>query len=762
MSQDKIQSIKLNKFRGATQPFEIEFDTKKSITMIFGENGTGKSTLIDAMDFIFKEKCGSLKKKSFKSHVPAVGSSSDDVEISISSQNYQWKGKLNGSSPEITRSADNFSIEILRRDRIFKLINAEPKERYEELKDFVELPHIIFSENYLRDCLREIERNINNETSTNQNQKDTLQKSWEGERKPGDNYLKWAEEKSKQQAQELKGKVVKYKKCIDCIEKCFEHWRNFKKLSEEFFTSEKQLKETQNELTELSNKSQPHEIVDILEKTKSFLQKKEPEECPACEQPIESRKLEERISIRLKNIQELTTATKKHKQAENQYNISKRNFVKQREELKNSAKNLIKFLKEEDLDLEIQKITTNIEEYQFLLDENIDLKKAEVLFKDKGFFLQKTQDIYGIDAKTLNQLNLIKTSLQSLKETEQKIQKLSNKKSFLTTVLQVVETERKSYVENILDSISNDVEVLYSKLHPEEGSNNITLFLKPRVQGSLEIKSNFQHKTNIPPQAYFSDSHLDTLGICVFMAMVKLFKNDVIALDDVLTSVDQPHMERFIQMLHDEKKHFNQIIITTHYRPWREEYKFSRKSNSDVDLIELSSFWSVEHGIRSTQTKLSITELEDIKHKNPFDRQIAGSKAGIFMESLLDHLTLLYNLYVPRKPEPIYTLGELINCFSNKFIQKMKIKKNTGNEIPLSNIMKDIFNITEPIRNKVGCHWNNIGQHFSDHQIMLFLEKTIEFGKMLICSQCGGLPNKKKVDCWKCDCEKTSLYPLGR
>ena len=535
----------------------------------------------------------------------------------------------------------------------------------------------------------------------------------------------------------------------------------FKNSNEEFLISEEKLKEVQNELAELSNRTQSPEIVDILEKTKTFLQKEKTEECPACEQPIESEKLKERILIRLKDIKELKTTTKKHKQTEDQYNISKRNFVKQQEELKNSAKNLIKFLKEEDLNFEMQKITKNIKEYQFLLEEKVDLKTAEIFFKDKEAFLQKIQDTHDTDDKTLHQLNLIKTSLKSLKETEQKIQKWSDKKDFLTTILQIVETERKSYVENILDSISNDVEVLYSKLHPEEGLNNITLFLKPKVQGSLEIKSNFQHKKNIPPQVYFSDSHLDTLGICVFIAMAKHFKNDVIVLDDVLTSVDQPHMERFIQILHDEKKYFNQIIITTHYRPWREEYKFSRKSNSDVDLIELSSFWSVEHGIRSTQTKLSIKELEDVKHQNPFDRQIAGSKAGIFMESLLDHLTLLYNLYVPRKPEPIYTLGELISCFSNKFIEKMKIKQNNS-EIPLSHIMKDIFNITEPIRNKVGCHWNNIGQHFSDHQIMSFLEKTIEFGKVLICSQCGGLPNKKKTDCWKCDCEKISLYPFER
>ena len=191
--------------------------------------------------------------------------------------------------------------------------------------------------------------------------------------------------------------------------------------------------------------------------------------------------------------------------------------------MKNSAKNLIKFLKEKNLNLEIQKITTNIEEYQFLLDENIDLKKAKILFEDKGSFLQKIQNIYDIDAKTLHQLNLIKTSLQSLKETEKKIQKLSNKKDFLSKILQIVESKRKLYIENILNSISNDVETLYSKLHPKEGLNNINLFLKPNVQGSLEIKSNFQYKTDIPPQAYFSDSHLDTLGICIFYSYGKIF-----------------------------------------------------------------------------------------------------------------------------------------------------------------------------------------------------------------------------------------------
>ena len=39
MNKDKIQNIKLKYFRGATKPLQINFDPKKSMVMIFGENG---------------------------------------------------------------------------------------------------------------------------------------------------------------------------------------------------------------------------------------------------------------------------------------------------------------------------------------------------------------------------------------------------------------------------------------------------------------------------------------------------------------------------------------------------------------------------------------------------------------------------------------------------------------------------------------------------------------------------------------------------
>ena len=117
---------------------------------------------------------------------------------------------------------------------------------------------------------------------------------------------------------------------------------------------------------------------------------------------------------------------------------------------------------------------------------------------------------------------------------------------------------------------------------------------------------------------------------------------------------------------------------------------------------------------------------------------------------------------VPRKPDSSYTLGELISCFRDKFIEKMKIKKPNGSKIPLSNSMKELFNIAGPIRNQAGSHWNESGIDISDQEVMSFLDITIEIGKNFICSECKGLPIKKKADCWNCSCGKTSLYPLRK
>ncbi len=767
MNQNKIQTIKLNSFRGATKTLQIDFDKKKSMVMIFGENGTGKSTIIDAIDFIFNKQCGSLKEKSstnIKSHLPSLGSTSQDVEVCIkTNQGYGFKGKLDGSKPEIKGDSNLLlSVRILRRDKILKLINAEPKTRYEKLKDFIDLPNISSSENSLRESIRYINAKLNTKISNRQTQDKNLEQSWEQEGQPENDHLKWAKNISSKNTQELTENTINYEELIDLIEGFNNNWEKLEKKIKECNTSKKELETAKSNLQEQSKENQPEEIIDILTKTKSFLQKKKTaEECPACEQPIVFDDLQKRIVDRLNNMNNLVEASKKFEKAKDNYKFFQNKHSEIKISLKKSVKRLIDFCKEKNSVIETKKIIENFNKNNLLTEDQIDLNKTSLFVKDVQLSLRVLEESYEKDKKNLNQLNLIKTSFNSLQETEKYIQNLNNKKEYLDKILKIIEKERKNYVVNILTKISQDIEDLYLKLHPDEGLNNIQLLLNLKTQGSLEIKSTFQNKEGIPPQAYFSDSHLDTLGICVFIAMAKYFKNNILVLDDVVTSLDQQHLDRFIQMLEKESQNFNQIILTTHYRPWRDKYKFHRQHSSNIQFIELSTNWSIEQGIKSNQTKLLIEELEELKKKEPLDRQIVASKTSVFLENLLDHLTFIYKLKLPRRASPIYTLGELMNAFPKKFIKQIQIKKD-NKTIILSDMINNLFQITNPIRNQVGCHFNEKGSDISDKEVHSFLNKTIELGKTLICDQCKELPQRKQTNCWKCNCGKISLYPIEK
>lgn len=127
------------------------------------------------------------------------------------------------------------------------------------------------------------------------------------------------------------------------------------------------------------------------------------------------------------------------------------------------------------------------------------------------------------------------------------------------------------------------------------------------------MQANFHTEEGITPQSVYSESHLDTLGICIFLALAKKYStgDTILVLDDVVMSVDDKHLDRFIDLLHDEEKHFGQIIITTHYRPWRERYRNNRAPAGNVQFMELRN-WTKENGIRVFNSKIILAELKQL------------------------------------------------------------------------------------------------------------------------------------------------------
>jgi wobble nucleotide-excising tRNase len=374
--------------------------------------------------------------------------------------------------------------------------------------------------------------------------------------------------------------------------------------------------------------------------------------------------------------------------------------------------------------------------------------------------------------KSIDQHTLIKNQYNSITQNSEKVEKLAALKTAATNALVIVETARKEFYDNELLSISSEVEQMYQKIHPLEGLGGIKLFLNPKFKNSLELQANFHSEHAITPQSVYSESHLDTLGICIFLALAKKYSDGttVLILDDVVMSVDENHLDRFIELLHDEVDNFAHIIVTTHYRPWKDRYRNNRAPASNVHFLELRT-WSTQNGIRVFNGRIALDELRQmLNDTGSFHRENISAASGRILENLLDFITLKFGCRVPRKPKNDYQLSELLDGLSKELLKNFKVehleKDATGKytsvikQVELKPVI-DKLKTLKAVRNQVGAHFNFDGSLVNDGDIEDFGKTTVEFAELLICPECGALPDRNKTGShWETKTGSIKLFPL--
>jgi hypothetical protein len=340
--------------------------------------------------------------------------------------------------------------------------------------------------------------------------------------------------------------------------------------------------------------------------------------------------------------------------------------------------------------------------------------------------------------------------------------------------LTVIESTRKQFIDSELNSISGEVETMFQSIHPNEGLGNVKLFLNHQYQSSLNLTADFHTESNIAPQSVYSESHLDTLGICIFIALAKKESNKdvILILDDVVMSVDERHLDRIIELIHNEAQHFAHIFITTHYRPWRERYRNNRAPNSNIQFIELRS-WTKERGITLAKPQIVLDEIRYyLASPENFHRENLAGATGRFLEALLDFLTYNFQCRLKRKAGNDFTLSELLDCLSKELLKTLKVQKmqlldddkycnsNYTEEVYLKSHIDSIKNL-KAIRNQVGAHFTFDGALVSNTDIEDFANATIQLAELLICPQNGNLPDRNKSGSyWETKSGSIRLFPL--
>jgi hypothetical protein len=336
--------------------------------------------------------------------------------------------------------------------------------------------------------------------------------------------------------------------------------------------------------------------------------------------------------------------------------------------------------------------------------------------------------------------------------------------------LEIVGEERRKFTDAILEKIADEVGRLYEAVHPGEGLNKISLELDPKKRASLEIGASFCGQA-APPQAYFSQSHLDTLGLCVFLALASLDEPDatILVLDDVLASVDEPHVDRLIEMLYEEAIRFRHCVITTHYRPWKQKLRWGWLKNGQCHFVELTK-WTNTKGLTLVRSIPDIPRLGSLLAETPPDPQLVCAKAGVILEAALDFLTLLYECSVPRKPDGRYTLGDLLPAVDKKLRLALKVDVLTGKDadgVPtyqttaLASILEEIARIAQA-RNVFGCHFTALSFDLLDTDAIGFGQQVLALMELLTDADAGWPKNSKSGSYWANSGETRRLHPLQK
>lgn len=153
-------------------------------------------------------------------------------------------------------------------------------------------------------------------------------------------------------------------------------------------------------------------------------------------------------------------------------------------------------------------------------------------------------------------------------------------------------TVSTAVLEDIYDTVQKDFTAYYSYINRDD-EEKFEGKLTPSV-GKLAFDVDFYGKGKFPPGAYHSEGHQDGMGLCLYLALMKHTLGDgftLAVLDDVLMSIDAGHRREVCSLL---KTHFpkTQFILTTHDPVW---LQFMRTENLIQDNISFGG-WTVESG----------------------------------------------------------------------------------------------------------------------------------------------------------------------
>lgn len=780
----RITSLAFQGFRGGSNPVELKFDSKTRMVLIYGENGTGKSTIADAIEFIVRGTLGSLEHKSAsgtkkQQYLPTIGKDLSSIRVEMHCESDSWAASHNGKEIVVDGEAALPKVYFLRRTQLLKLTEAQPAQQYNEFKELIDVKGVETGEKALDQKMKQVEKQVEEQTALRNQSDGELLRLWNENRNENEQAAsarEWAVQRLRADVDIQNEEIERLDRVIKNLDQILELQRVEREAFVGYSQERSATEEAERALAAASSEreEQDADLLTLLTSARRYLSGHETEVCPVCERPDNIEDLGRKLAERISRMEEIHLLHKN-------YQHSKRRLDNSSSVLNDNRKRLIdrcRSFAERAIDSNSDALQSRADFWKdivarcekYLSDDGLGLEVEDEAGNLIALFCTTGEDVKNDVADRMKRLresialrNAVKQLYESAVSAGKEQERLYVLQNQLKKTLDTVRTRRHEFIGKLLDTVVQDCRGMYARLHPNERLNLTSLRLDPKKSASLIQEATFEGHDRVAPQGYFSESHLDTLGFCTWLAHAKRTSdgNAILVLDDVFSSVDAPHLTRILDLLMDVSSSFAQVIITTHAKIWRQLWRSRHVSNNDCSMVELGR-WSIDVGIGAREGVPDISTLKAMLADPHIDRQSIVSKAGVLAEEILDQLTRQYQCSMPRSMDDRYTLKALcdgVTKLSKKLaVNRIGLTPSDSNILGIEDLISRL-GATSFVRNQVGAHFNPDGLEIADNDARDFVELVVELIETLHCPGCGTLPKKRK-DTRVCNCRKTSMIPF--
>ncbi|MGE0269629.1 MAG: ATP-binding protein [Candidatus Omnitrophota bacterium] len=334
-------------------------------------------------------------------------------------------------------------------------------------------------------------------------------------------------------------------------------------------------------------------------------------------------------------------------------------------------------------------------------------------------------------------------------------------------VYEIYISETTAALEKIYKKVEKTFTDLYRRINDDEEGFNAQLI--PSA-GKLGFDVDFYGRGFFPPGAYHSEGHQDSMGLCLYLALMNhLLGKDFIfsVLDDVLMSVDSGHRREVTKMLMEEFSN-TQFIMTTHDDVWLNHMK----SAGLVKPKRYAHFckWSVELGPTEWNDRDVWQEIKEDLSKN--DVRAAAALLRHYLEHLTQEICNGLRARVEFRDDGQFELGDLLPSAIGTLRKRLKAGKATaqswGDSEAQNNLGKYEQRLTMAVTASQVDQWQmNAAIHYNTWARLeqKDFEPVVETFKALVdcfkCEVCHGflyiLPDKGNPEALRCGCSKTNI-----